>query len=127
MTFAYFSILILSLLNAFCAAYAKKLAHFTPANNHYPRDFMAKATGKAARLNAAQNNGYEVLPIYAAAVIIAHATGEARQDAINFWAFAFLALRVAFIWAYANDKSTLRSIIWGLGYLCIIALFIAAC
>ena len=36
MTFAYFTLLIFILLNLFCAAYAKKLAGFTPANNHDP-------------------------------------------------------------------------------------------
>ena len=84
MTFAYFTLLIFILLNLFCAAYAKKLAGFTPANNHDPRDFLAKATGKAARANAAQQNGYETFAAYAAAVIVAHATGDASQGVINF-------------------------------------------
>ena len=57
MTFAYFSILIVALLNLFCAASAKKAAHFTFADNHDPRTFLAHATGKAARLRAAEQNG----------------------------------------------------------------------
>ena len=126
MTFAYFSILIVALLNLFCAASAKKAAHFTFADNHDPRTFLAHATGKAARLRAAEQNGYEILPLYAATVIIAHATGEAAQGTINFWATLFILLRVAYIWAYAQDKATTRSLIWGGGLVCIIALFIAA-
>ena len=96
------------------------------AENHNPREILARATGKAARLNAAQQNGYEMLPLYAAAIIIAHATGEAAQGTINFWATLFLLSRIAYIWAYAQDKATARSVIWGVGLICVIALFIAA-
>ena len=67
-----------------------------------------------------------MLPLYAAAIIIAHATGEAAQGTINFWATLFLLSRVAYIWAYAQDKATARSAIWGVGMICVIALFIAA-
>ena len=113
MTFAYFSILLFALFNLFCAAAAKKAANMHAAENHNPREILARATGKAARLNAAQQNGYEMLPLYAAAIIIAHATGEAAQGTINFWATLFLLSRVAYIWAYAQDKATARSAIWG--------------
>ena len=126
MTFAYFSILLFALFNLLCAAAAKKAANMHAAENHNPREILARATGKAARLNAAQQNGYEMLPLYAAAIIIAHATGEAAQGTINFWATLFLLSRVAYIWAYAQDKATARSIIWGIGFICVIALFIAA-
>ena len=106
MTFAYFSILLFAFFNLFCAAAAKKAANMHAAENHNPREILAQATGKAARLNAAQQNGYEMLPLYAAAVIIAHATGEAAQGVINFWATLFIISRAAYIWAYAQDKAT---------------------
>ena len=101
MTFDYFSILLFAFFNLFCAAAAKKAANMHAAENHNPREILAQATGKAARLNAAQQNGYEMLPLYAAAIIIAHATGEAAQGTINFWATLFLLSRVAYIWAQA--------------------------
>ena len=126
MTFAYFSFLLFAFFNLFCAAAAKKAANMHAAENHNPREILAQATGKAARLNAAQQNGYEMLPLYAAAIIIAHATGEAAQGVINFWATLFIISRAAYIWAYAQDKATARSIIWGIGFICVIALFIAA-
>ena len=126
MTFAYFSILLFAFLNLLCAATAKKTANMRLADNHNPREMLAQATGKAARLNAAQQNGYEMLPLYAAAIIVAHATGEATQGVINFWATLFIISRAAYIWAYAQDKATARSIIWGIGFICVIALFIAA-
>lgn len=126
MTFAYFTLLIFILLNLFCAAYAKKSAGFTPANNREPRDFLAKTTGKAARANAAQQNGYETFGAYAAAVIVAHATGEASLGVINFWAFVFIVSRFLFIWCYIQDKSLMRSAMWAIGLFSIISLFIAA-
>ena len=127
MTFAYFSIFLFALFNLFCSVAAKKAANMHAAENHNPREILARATGKAARLNAAQQNGYEMLPLYAAAVIIAHATGEAAQSTVNTLSAAFLLLRAAYIWAYAQDKAALRSNIWYGCLMCIVALFIAAC
>ena len=89
--------------------------------------FFRESRGKAARLFAAEQNGYEMLPLYAAAVIIAHATGEAAQSTVNTLSAAFLLLRAAYIWAYAQDKAALRSNIWYGCLMCIVALFIAAC
>lgn len=126
MTFAYFSILILFFLNLFCAAYAKTAGGFKVADNRNPRDFLAKTTGKAARANAAQQNGHEIIALYAAAVLIAHATGEANTSIINFWAFVFILARVAYIWAYIQNQALLRSLFWSLSLLSIVALFIAA-
>ena len=96
MTFAYFSILLFALFNLFCAAAAKKAANMHAAENHNPREILARATGKAA------------------------------QGTINFWATLFLLSRVAYIWAYAQDKAAARSVIWSVGLVCVIALFIAA-
>lgn len=126
MTFAYFSILILLFLNLFCAAYAKKIGGFTIADNKNPRDFLAQTTNHAARANAAQQNGHETFASYAAAIIIAHATGEASQSTINLWASIFIIARIAYIWAYINNHSLLRSIVWFIGLTAIISLFIAA-
>ena len=124
MTFAYFSILIFALFNSLCSLLAKK---FDAETNREPRRHSAQASGKAARLFAAEQNGYEMLPLYAAAVIIAHATGEAAQSTVNTLSAAFLLLRAAYIWAYAQDKAALRSNIWYGCLMCIVALFIAAC
>ena len=75
---------------------------------------------------AAHQNGYEIFAPYAAAVIIAHATGGASQGVINFWAAVFILSRAAFVWCYVQDKATLRSLVWGVGFLSIIGLFVAA-
>ena len=72
-------------------------------------------------------NGFEAFAPFAAAVIIAHATGEAAQSTVNILSALFLLLRAAYIWAYAQDKAALRSNIWYGCLACIVALFIAAC
>ena len=126
MTLAYWCIFFAIFLPIFCAAYAKYRAGFSPADNHNPRAFLARAQGKAARADAAQQNSYEIFPPFAAAVIIAHVTGNAAQFTINFWALLFVASRIGFIYCYISDKATLRSAIFGANLLCIVALFIAA-
>lgn len=127
MTLAYFCILIAVFLPLFCAAYAKQAAGFRFAeHNSRPRDFLAHAEGRAARAHAAQQNGYEVFAPFAAAVLVAHATGGAAQGVINFWALLFVASRLFYIYCYISDKHTWRSLAFTLGLVCIAALFVAA-
>ena len=126
MTLAYWCVFIALFLPLFCAAYAKKSGGFSGRDNHNPRDFMANTQGVAARANAAQQNSYEVFAPFAAAVIIAHTSGNAAQASINFWALLFLFSRLVYIWLYIKDLATVRSIVWAVGLLCIVALFIAA-
>ncbi|PIT14447.1 MAPEG family protein [Snodgrassella alvi] len=126
MTLAYWCVLIAMLLPWIAASYAKKSGGFSTDDNHQPREFLAKAGGKAARANAAQQNGYEIFAPFAAAVIIAHATENAAQFTINFWSVLFILSRLGYFYCYINDKSFARSCIWGFGVLCIIALYIAA-
>jgi hypothetical protein len=126
MTFAYWCVFIAIFLPLFCATYAKRLAGFTAADNHNPRDLLARATGKAQRANAAQQNSYEIFPPFAAAIIIAHISGGTSQAVINFWAALFVLSRIAFIYCYISDRPTWRSSFFGVNLLCIVALFIAA-
>ena len=97
MTFAYWCVFITIFLPLFCAIYAKRLAGFTAADNHNPRDLLARTTGKAQRANAAQQNSYEIFPPFAAAVSIAHISGGTSLAVINFWAALVVLSRLAFI------------------------------
>lgn len=126
MTFAYFCVFLAMLMPLFCAAYAKKAGGFTLADNRRPRDFLAQAEGAAARADAAQKNGFEAFAPFAAAVIIAHATGEASQTAVNFWAGLFIVCRAVFVYMYIKDKSLYRSAAWFGGFFCVVMLFLAA-
>ena len=127
MTLAYWCVLIAALLPLGCAAYAKKTARFNFArDNGSPRDFLARLEGRAARAHAAQQNGHEAFAPFAAAVIIAHATGNAQQGTINCLAVLFILLRLAFIYCYLNDRPSLRSAAWSGAMLCTVLLFVAA-
>lgn len=126
MTFAYWCILIACLLPLFCAAYAKKTGGFRFSDNHHPRDFLARTQGAAARAHAAQQNSFEAFAPFAAAVLMAHATGNAEQATVNTLAGLFILFRLAFIWCYIADKAALRSLMWAGGFICTVGLFVAA-
>ena len=38
----------------------------------------------------------------------------------------FVALRIAYTWAYLADRASLRSLLWAGGFACVIALFAIA-
>ncbi|EMU2272431.1 MAPEG family protein [Neisseria gonorrhoeae] len=126
MTFAYWCIPIACLLPLFCAAYAKKAGGFRFKDNHNPRGFLAHTQGAAARAHAAQQNGFEAFAPFAAAVLTAHATGNAGQATVNTLAGLFILFRLAFIWCYIADKAALRSLMWAGGFACTVGLFVAA-
>ncbi len=126
MTFAYWCILITCLLPLFCAAYAKKAGGFRFKDNHNPRGSLAHTQGAAARAHAAQQNGFEAFAPFAAAVLTAHATGNAGQATVNTLAGLFILFRLAFIWCYIADKAALRSLMWAGGFACTVGLFVAA-
>lgn len=75
---------------------------------------------------AAQQNGFEAFAPFAAAVLTAHATGNAEQSTINTLAGLFILFRLAFIWCYIADKATMRSLMWAGGFACTVGLFVAA-
>lgn len=122
---AYWCILAAAFIPWLCAAYAKKTGGFTPKDNQHPRAFYTRLEGKAARANAAQNNGFEIFPIFAAAVLVAHSAG-ANVAWINLSALIFVASRIVFSYLYIANLATLRSLVWFIGLLCILALFILA-
>ncbi|MFL6658265.1 MAG: MAPEG family protein [Massilia sp.] len=64
-----------------------------------------------ARLQRAQANLFETLPLFAAAVLIAHAGG--REGALTLWgSYAYLAARVLYVPLYAAGIPLLRSCVW---------------
>lgn len=121
-TVAYGCVLVASLLPIVCAALAKVGGH--GFDNRHPRDWMARLTGWRARANAAQSNGFEVLPFFIGAVLIAHQLG-APQGRIDALAAAFVAARIVYIACYLADRATLRSLAFAAGLLINVALLFA--
>jgi uncharacterized MAPEG superfamily protein len=93
-----------------------------PLDNNNPRQWLAQHTGVAARLNAAQQNSWEALAIFAPAVLTAQAMAM-PQDHVNLLAMVFIAARMAYVALYAADAATLRTLAWLVGFGASLALF----
>ena len=115
-TVAYWCILVAALLPIVCASIAKYGMMTTPGrdggyDNHNPRAWLARQTDWRARANAAQANTFEALPLFFAAVIIAHLL-QARQTPLDILALLFVVLRIAYVMMYVADLAKARSAIW---------------
>ena len=83
-------------------------------DNSNPREWAAGLTGWQQRANAAQANGFEALPLFIAAVLMAQ-QAQADQALIDQLAIAFVGIRLAYIASYLMNLATVRSLIWGAG------------
>jgi len=91
-------------------------------DNANPRAWADGLTGWRKRAVAAQQNGFEVFPLFAAAALVA-VTQDTNPVTANALAVAFVLLRVAYVVCYLADRPTLRSGVWSLGFLATVALF----
>ncbi|MGY6631954.1 MAG: MAPEG family protein [Wenzhouxiangella sp.] len=123
MTLAFWCVLIAGLMPFALAGIAK--AGDRSFDNRQPRAWYERVGGYRQRAWWAQQNSFEALPLFAAAVIIAHVAGAA-PGTINTLAMVFIAARIAFAAFYLADWSTSRSIAWLVGLGACIGLFIAA-
>jgi uncharacterized MAPEG superfamily protein len=94
--------------------------------NASPRDGPSPApVGKVTgRLQRAQHNLFETLPIFAAAVLIAHVAG--REGTLTLWgAWLYLLARIAYVPLYAAGIPVIRSIVWSVGLAGIVLILVA--
>lgn len=91
-------------------------------NNREPRDQQASLTGWGKRALGAHLNGFEIFPAFAAAVIIAHIAGM-NENTLSMFCLTFIASRIVYIFLYLANRSTLRSLVWGVGLWCVAAIF----
>lgn len=122
---AIWAMIIASVLPLFFALLAKILGGFKLSDNAHPRERLATLTGRAARANAAQQNSYETLPIFLAAVIVSMLF-FVPQPVINYLAVMYVILRIVYGLAYIVNLPTFRSIIWVLSMACCFMLFYLA-
>lgn len=128
MTFAIFTILIIALMPIACAGIAKygmfsKHPRDGGFDNRNPRDWLAKQEGYRKWANAAQQNSWEALPFFAAAVLANHILGGAGITT-NLLAIAFVVLRVLYVYLYLTGKQASRSIVWVLALAANVAIFL---
>lgn len=121
MTIAYLALVFAILLPVFIAGYAKFSAGFKPRHNRAPRAFLEQQQGVSQRARWAEQNTYEALPAFFAAVVIAHQL-QAAQGLVDALAVLFVLLRLAYVVCYVKDLPTLRSLVWVGGLASTIAL-----
>ena len=83
-------------------------------DNRMPRAWLAGQEGYRARANAAQLNGFEAFPLFAAAVIVAHVV-RGHDPVSDGLAVLFMVARVAYLGAFVADQARLRSAVWFVG------------
>ena len=120
MTTGYWCVLVAAMLPYAAVGLAKARPDF---DNHAPRDWLARLAGWRQRAHWAHQNSFEAFPAFAAAVIIAHLV-QAPQGRIDLLAMVFVAARVAYIGAYVADAAVLRSLVWSVGLLSVVGLFV---
>ena len=130
MIVAFWCVLIAGILPIVCTYLAK----FGPApvaadaprfDNREPRAWLAKQTGFRARANAAQANGFEAFPLFAAGVIVA-VLQHVPVATIDLLAMVFIAACVVYIALYVSNRASLRSLAWVIGFACCVGLFLVA-
>ena len=80
-------------------------------NNDNPREWAKGLTGWQQRANAAQSNGFEILPIFISAIILAQ-QAHVDQVRIDNLAMAFVVLRLCYVAAYLMNVGWLRTVFW---------------
>jgi len=120
-----FAALLLAYLSKFPLAIAMAKEGEKGYDNRHPRDQQARLTGWGRRALAAHQNGFEITPVFAAAVITAHLfQADAYWSAV--WAATFVVSRFLYVFLYIRDVNILRSLVWTVGLVCCVALFILA-
>jgi uncharacterized MAPEG superfamily protein len=117
--------MVASLLPLVFAILAKLFGGFKSKDNANPREFLGKQTGAAARAHAAQQNSYETLPVFLAAVIVA-LLFFVPLSVVTQLAWLYVILRIIYGLAYIANWATFRSIIWSLSLACPMMLFYLA-
>lgn len=116
-------IIIACLLPYVFAVVAKMAGGFKREDNQNPREFLAKTTGLAARANAVQQNSFESLPLFIAAVLMAEYM-VIPQVVVMMFGIAYIVLRIIYGICYLANWAMLRSIVWMLSLLCPICILL---
>jgi uncharacterized MAPEG superfamily protein len=125
MTIAFICVLIAIILPQIWAAVAKsQLVKSKQYDNSASRLQLENLTGPQQRAKWAEQNSYEALPGFIAAVIIAHLAG-AEQATMDMLAVVHVVARLAYGVCYIRDLPSLRSLVWVVGFGAMVGLFVA--
>ncbi|GAA5525807.1 hypothetical protein Maes01_02380 [Microbulbifer aestuariivivens] len=94
-------------------------------DNRAPREFLQTRQGLAKRADWAQQNSFEALPIFVAAVLAGVVAGVANQWLATL-SLAFVVLRLLYGICYLKDWAEARSLVWAGAYLSCVTLLVMA-
>ncbi len=124
MTIAFWTILAAIALPWLMAALKKSpLAVSGKYSNRAPRAMQPKLEGLSQRAHWAEQNSFEILPSFVAAVLVAHLAG-AEQMLVDQLSIGFIVSRVLYSICYLMNWASLRSLVWMVGLLFIVGLFV---
>lgn len=121
MTIAFWCVLVAGLLPYLATLFAKTSGE--RYNNRDPRAWLDRQSGMSRRADNAQKNGFEAFPFFAAAVIVAHLL-QAPQQRVDILAIIFIAARLGYLVCYLADWQALRSLIWMIGFVACLTIFL---
>lgn len=122
MTVALWCVLAAALLPYLAATIAK--AGGSRYDNRDPRAWLERQEGFRVRANNAQANSFEAFPFFAAAVIVAQVL-HAPQERVDALAVIFVAARLAYLGCYLADWHWARSVVWLVGWLACLFIFVS--
>jgi uncharacterized MAPEG superfamily protein len=99
---------------------------FGAMDNHNPRLQAAQLTGIGARAVAAQQNCWEALMMFTAAMVAVHVKAadiHTLPQMASVASVLFIAARCSFIFCYLTDRAPMRSASFGIGFASCIWLF----
>ena len=124
MVVAYSCILIAALLPYVWVGFAKSAA--PGYNNKDPRGWIAKQESYRVRnAYAAHLNAFEAFPAFAAAVLMAQ-FAQVDPQRIAWLAAAFIVCRVLHGVFYIASVQMLRSLVWFIGFACVVTLMVSS-
>lgn len=92
-------------------------------DNRHPRAQQARLTGFGARALAAHLNSFEIFPLFAVGVLMAHVT-QTFGVLVDVLAVVFVISRVLYLAFYWWDMHWQRSLVWVVGLLCCLLLML---
>ncbi len=123
MSIALWCLFLAGLLHVLSKTPLFRAQHKSPEgyDNNNPREQQASLSGLGKRALAAHQNQIESFPLFATGILVATATGMV-SSAIDYLAIAYIVARVGYIFYYLNDRATLRTIVWSVGFISSLAL-----
>jgi uncharacterized MAPEG superfamily protein len=127
MTTPFWCLFVIALIPYFLAPVSVifRAKEFGEADNKNPRKQQAVSTGIGARAVAAQQNAWEALPVFAAAVFVGHLS-NADVGTTAMFSMVFVAMRVLHAIFYITDIDKARSLTFLGAAVCWIGIFVSA-